>query len=159
MTEEGDQEHSMRVWEAGMARSAHVFGFHLAAVIGFASLTIKSIILANASAGAILAFFATMWGKPQAAKMAEPVLHSVSILAGGVFAAIICAALSYIAQYSYAMSERKSGSSQGIDYWSITATVCHILALLAAAAGILSFYLGVTEALAALKLANGGTVK
>lgn len=152
-----DYQHEMRLWEIQMERQAHLFGIHLAAVCDFASLAIKSIILANsAAAGAVLAFLATMWGDPDVGAVATPALKSVTVFAVGVFAAMVCGALSYLAQYSYAMCDWSADDWT----WRVTAYrlgfALHILAVLAAAAGIATFAVGASEGLEALEAAKGG---
>lgn len=159
---ENDQQyqHDMRVWENEVARRLQVFGIHTGAVIGFATLTINSIILANsAAAGAVLAFFATMWGEPEAAKTFGSVVRCITIFATGVFSAMLCGGFSYIAQYCYAITEDAYETVIPKRLSSCVAIITHVAAVIAAFAGILSFAVGAYYGIDALQASNAGLPK
>jgi hypothetical protein len=157
MAEDWEYQHKMRVWEAEVARQNHLFSVHLTAVCDFASLAIKSIILANsASAGAVLALLGTMWGDPGAELVARPAIQSVAVFAAGVLSAMICAALSYCAQYSYAAADWYASESAWRPWLNGLGIALHAMALIAAIVGIASFGVGAVEGLNALDAAQGG---
>jgi hypothetical protein len=153
-------QHDMRVWENEVARRLQVFGIHTSAIIGFATLTINSIILANsAAAGAVLAFFATMWGDPGAADVLASVVKCIKIFAVGVFAAMTCGGFSYIAQYCYASAEDTLNNGIPKKLAKVVAVTTHLLALVAAIAGIVSFAVGAYYGIDALQASNAGLPK
>lgn len=150
---DNDAEIHTRVWEASEDRRTQIFIAHLQVIVEFASQAIKSIILANsAGAGAVLAFLATMWQSPGVEQVAGPALRCVTIFAAGVFAAIVCATVSYLAQYCYSQSESREGRSAWW-YWGIG---FHLVALAAGIIGALSFAFGALEGIDALEAARGG---
>lgn len=156
MTEDqGNYEHEMRVWEAKLAWAAQISNILTSALIDFASLAIKSIILANsASAGAVLALLAAVWNSPTAAAVVGPAVESVTIFAAGTFAAMVCAALSYLAQYCYATGDEHADETRWKKPMGAIAPYLHFLAVVVAVAGIASFALGAYEGISALEAAR-----
>ncbi|QEX18925.1 hypothetical protein FRZ44_42360 [Hypericibacter terrae] len=140
-------EHDWRLYEAKIA----MYVAHNTAIIDFAGMAIKGIILANsAAAGAVLIFVGPFWGKPGYEKLTEGALAGVSTFAQGILAAIICAMLSYITQQFYSGADMRDGDTLKKRFrW--VGGFFHVLALIAAVAGVLSFAVGACDGLRALE--------
>jgi hypothetical protein len=152
-------DQSLRVWEAKLAGHYSAFNTHMTMVANFASLAINSIILANgAAAGGILAMLGAMWGDEAITKVLPPALRSLEIFAYGAFGAIVAASFSYCAQYFYAHANFNS-INEKYDRHNLLnriAIVFHVVALLAAVAGVASFIVGSLWGIEALQGAKGG---
>jgi hypothetical protein len=146
-------EHDMRV----LTVKAQVFGAHLQAVVNFASLALKSAILGNsASAGAVLVFLAPVWGKAGADKVAMPALFSVRVFATGIFAGIVAAMLSYLAQFCYSRMDVAKDGSDRQRAWERAAIPFHSLALVISIVSVACFGIGAWFGVDALEAAKGG---
>lgn len=152
----GGNDDKWRRYEAQL----HVFATHLAAVTDFAALAIKSIILGNgAAAVAVLAFLGAVWGKPEAPAVASQAIESIKIFGAGVFAAMLSGAFSYFAQYSYSKADLADEKSRAPKNWIRFGASCHVVAVISALLGVLSFAYGAWVSIEALSEANGGIGK
>jgi len=157
MDTEPANDRELRLWEARSAKRTELFTAHIGAIAGFAGVTINSIILANgAAAGAVLAFVAPLWGKPEAKLVAGPALHSVGAFVIGVTAAMLCGVASYLAQYCYGRQDLAPDNSRRKRNYNRVGMGFHVVALAAGLAGVAAFAVGAIDGLEALALANGG---
>lgn len=118
-----------------------LFNAQSEAVIGFASLAIKSMILAHtAAAGAVLTFVAAMWSDPARLTILESVGTLLFLFAIGATAGILCACFSYLAQYCYSVIsiDEREGSPQQHRWYRI-GTTFHLIALMSAAGSVFLF--------------------
>jgi hypothetical protein len=150
-------QHEMDVYRTERVAKAQIFSAHLSAVAAFSVMAVNAIILANSTAaGAVLVFIATLWGKPEIDAVFSAALSSVKLFAGGTALGIVSAALSYLTQYAYSLTDVTDQKSKSRTPLLWVAGCLHVLAVLAALGGIAAFSFGAWQGVEALESSKGG---
>jgi len=128
--------------------------------VNFGFLAILSIILVNsAAAGAVLFFWATVWGTQIAVELAASAAGSFKYFGFGVLAALASAGVGQITEYFYERANNLRRESLLRGVWAGLGVYFHCMAMLAATLGVLSFAWGALQGIAALEATNGGLSK
>jgi len=136
-------EHNKWLRDYESRERLQLFTAHVTAVSSLSSIALNSSILANsASAGAVLVFLSSLWGKPTAAIVVDAALWSVSVFAVGIFAGMLSAGFGYLSQLFWGYVDVRSLQGNKRKTLSIFAFSLQIIAIALGVSAISAFGYG-----------------